>query len=58
LLTTDERAGVAFVLALVAAPKPGSDLLIKSATRIENASENKQKVNVELDENGVAIVNS
>ncbi len=50
LLTADERAGVAFVLVLVAASKPGSDLLTKAATRIENAIQNKQKVNVELDE--------
>jgi len=50
LLTADIRAGVAFVLALVATSKPGSDLLTKAATRIENAIQNKQKVNVELDE--------
>jgi len=31
LLTADERAGVAFVLALVAASKPGSDLLDQSS---------------------------
>jgi len=34
LLTADERAGVAFVLALVAASKPGSDMLKKAAKRI------------------------
>jgi len=33
-------------------------LLTKAATRIENALQNKQKVNFELDEKGVAIVNS
>jgi len=49
---------VAFVLALVAASKPGSDLFTKAATRIEKAVLNKQKVNVELDENGVALVDS
>jgi len=34
LLTADERAGVAFVLALVAASKPGSTMLKKAANRI------------------------
>jgi len=34
LLTADERAGVAFVLALVAASKPGSDMPTKTATKI------------------------
>jgi len=38
LLTADERAGVVFVLALVAASKPGSDMLTKAATRIQNAA--------------------
>jgi len=37
LLTADERAGIAFVLALVAASKPGADMLKKAATWIENA---------------------
>ena len=48
LLTADERAGVAFVLALVAASKPGSDLFKKAAIRIEKAIERKQKVNLEV----------
>jgi len=34
LITADERAGVAFVLALVAASKPGSKMLRKAADRI------------------------
>ena len=55
LLTADERAGVAFVLALVAASKPGSDMLEKAAKRIEKAVERKQKVNLEVDEDGNVI---
>jgi hypothetical protein len=58
LLTADERAGVAFVLALVAASKQGSDMLTKASIRIEKATENLQKVNSELDENGIPIINS
>ena len=56
LVTADERAGVAFVLALVAASKPGSDILTKAAARIERANAKKQKVNLEVDENGHAII--
>ncbi len=55
LVTADERAEVAFVLALVAASKPGSDMLTKAAVRIEKAHE-KKKVNLEVDENGDAII--
>jgi len=59
LVTADERAGVAFVLALlVAASKPGSDMLTKASARIEKACEKKQKVNLEVDENGDAIIDS
>jgi len=50
LLTADERAGVAFVLALVAASKPGSEMLRKASTRIDNARQKQQKVNAEMDE--------
>jgi len=50
LLTADERAGVAFVLALVAASKPGADMLKKAATRIENAIKCGLRANIELDE--------
>jgi len=56
LVTADERAGVVFVLALVAASKPGSDMLTKAAARIERAHAKKQKVNLEVDENGDAII--
>jgi len=52
LLTADERAGVAFVLALVAASKPGSDMLTKAATRIENAAKRGERVNADIDEDG------
>lgn len=52
LLTADERAGVAFVLALVAASKPGSDLLAKAAARIESAAKRGEKVNAEMDDDG------
>ena len=38
LVTADERAGVAYVLALVAASKPGSDMLTKAAARILKSS--------------------
>jgi len=55
LLTADEKAGVTFVLALVAASKPGSELFKKAATRIEKAIERKQKVNLEEDEDGNVI---
>ena len=55
LLTADERAGVAFVLALVAASKPGADMLTKAAARIKRAIERKQKVNLEVDEDGNVI---
>jgi len=58
LLTADERAGVAFVLALVAASKPGADLFRKAATRIEKALERKQKLNLEVDEDGNVIEDS
>jgi len=58
LLTADERAGVAFVLALVAASKPGSDLFKKAATRIEKAIKKKKKVNLEVDEDGNVIEDS
>ncbi len=37
VLTADERAGVAFVLVLVAASKPGSTMLKKAANRIKKA---------------------
>ncbi len=47
LLTADERAGVAFVLALVAASKPGSD-----ATWIESAAKRGERVNAEIDDDG------
>jgi len=57
LLTADERAGIAFVLALVAASKPGSEMLKKAAERIKNARLRGLKVNAELDENGNPIVN-
>jgi len=50
LLTADERTGVAFVLALVAASKPGSDLLTKAAARIESAAKRGEKVNAEMDD--------
>jgi len=56
LLTADERVGVAFVLALVAASKPGSAMLKKAAKRIEKASKNSQRVNAEMDENGNPIL--
>ena len=49
-MTADERAGVAFVLALVAASKPGSEMLRKASTRIDNARQKQQKVNAEMDE--------
>jgi len=52
LLTADERAGMAFVLALVAASKPGSDMLKKAARRIQQARKKGQTVNAEIDENG------
>ena len=35
LLTADERAGVAFVLALVAASKPGSDILTRQLQELK-----------------------
>jgi len=50
LLTADERAGVAFVLALVAASRPGSEMLRRASTRIDNARQKQQKVNAEMDE--------
>ena len=56
LLTADERAGVAFVLALVAASKPGSDMLTKAATRIENAAIRGEKVNADIDDDDVQLV--
>jgi len=56
LLTADERAGVAFVLALVAASKPGSDMLKKASKRIKKARKRGQKVNAEIDENGNPIL--
>jgi len=53
LMTADERAGVAFVLALVAASKPGSDsMLAKAATWIENAAKRGERVNAEIDDDG------
>jgi len=45
-------------LALVAASKPGADLFKKAATRIEKAIERKQKVNLEVDEDGNVIEDS
>jgi len=51
LLTADERAGVAFVLALVDASKPGSEMIRKACTRINNSREKQQKVNAEMDDN-------
>jgi len=42
----------AFVLALVAASKPGSDMLAKAATWIENAAKRGERVNAEIDEDG------
>jgi len=56
LLTADERAGVAFVIALVAASKPGSTMLKKAAKRIKRARKRGEKVNAEVDENGNAII--
>jgi len=56
LLTADERAGVAFVIALVAASRPGANMLKKAAKRIKRARKRGQKVNAELDENGNVIV--
>jgi len=55
-LTADERAGVAFVLALVAALKPGSDMLKKASRRIKKARKRGQKVNAEVDGNGNPIL--
>ncbi len=49
-MTADERAGVAFVLALVAASKPGSEMLRKAFTRIDKARQKQQRVNAEMDE--------
>jgi len=56
LLTADERAGVAFVIALVAASKPGISMLKKAAKRIKRARIRGEKVNAEVDENGNAII--
>ena len=44
LVTADERAEVAFVLALVAASKSGSDMLTKAAVRIEKAHEKRRLI--------------
>jgi len=53
---SDERAGVALVIALVAASRPGANTLKKAAKRIKRASKRGQQVNAELDENGNTIV--
>jgi len=54
LVVQHMQEGVALVLALVVASKPDSaDMLREAAARIENASEKKQKVNLE---NGNAII--
>ncbi len=55
-MTADARAGVAFVIALVTASRPGATMLKKAAKIIKRARKRGQKVNVELDENGNAIV--
>jgi len=44
LLTADEREGVAFVLALVAASKPGSDMLKKAAKKNLKSKEKGSKI--------------
>ena len=56
LLTVDERARVAFVLAWVAASKPGSDMLTKIATRIENAAKRGERVNADIDDDGQQLL--
>jgi len=50
-----KELGVGFVLALVAASKPRSAMLKKASTRIKKARRRGEKVNAELDENGVLI---
>jgi len=47
-----QRAGVAFIMALVAASKPDSGMMKKAARRIQWARKRGQKVNAEIDENG------
>ena len=42
-LTADERAGVAFVLALVAASKPGSDMLKKLQKQLKKTGKGVKK---------------
>jgi len=44
-------------LDLVAASKPGPDLLTKAATRIKKARK-KQRVDVDMDKSGILTVNS
>jgi len=55
LLTAEERAGVPFILALLAASRPGATML-KKWQKIKRSRKRGQKVNAELDENGNAIV--
>ncbi len=52
LLTAEERAGVAFVLAFGSSIKTGSDMLTKAATRIEHAAKRGERVNADIDEDG------
>ncbi len=56
LLMADQRAGVAFVLALVAASKPGSYMLTKAATRSETAAKKGERVNADTDDDGQQLL--